>query len=217
MEKKDLENVKYGIVFIYFGFFVYSIFIYLGHMYSNIIIELLGGNIEYIDYIRTLLSIFPIFSIFILIGIWLLTSPYLNIWGFTFLKKTLRTFSIIYFILASSILYSAITDNLDNAVVFADLKTIIWRIGLSIFLVFLTLYYYHFRKKNHIVFNLVCLVLSILQDVYYYSTKLTQLDNAVRTYDTLLLILTLFIFILLSVNVFIFHNFILIQYRVKKY
>lgn len=217
MEKKDLANIKYGIVFIYFGFFVYSFFIYVGHMFSSDIIEFMGGNIEYTNYIRTMLSIFPIFSLFMLIGVWLFTSPYLNIWGFTFLKKTLRSFIIIYFILALSIIYSALTNNLEKAVIFADLKTILWRIGLSLFLVFVSIYYHYFKKNNYIILTLASLVISVLHDVYYYSTKLAQIDNPTRSMDTTLFITTIFIFLLLSANIFILHNFILIQYRIKKY
>lgn len=216
MEKKDLANVKLGIVFLYLGFFIYTFLLHVGLIYSNEIINLLGGKIEYLTYIRTLLAVLPFFSIFILIGIWLYTSTYLNIWGIIFLKKTLRTLTIIYFVLALSILYSALTHNLENAVILADLKTIIWRISLSLFLIFTTLYYYYFKKKNYIVFTLICLVLSVLHDVHYYSTKLTQLDNSSKDIDPTLFVSTVLIFLLLSANIFIFYHFISIQYRIKK-
>lgn len=202
----ELKKIRLGFILALIGVILYPVVVFLGHITAKYIIDFLSLDISYPDYIRYILTYSPIFSILILIGGFLFTFPEFNFWGANIVKKFIRTLLIFYFILAFIISYYSLNNDIYGAVVYADLKSVIWRLLVCSYLVYLSIYFYYFELNKWMIYSIIILFLSLIQDFIYYTIKLITLFNVQQNenIETIQLIATIFIFVALIIPGFKF-------------
>lgn len=191
--KKLNDSFKYALI----GIFLYPVLVFLGHLFPGVFIDLIDQEMSFSQFIRLLLIIAPCFSIFFLISVFKITTVDIGILFEKQIRIIFRIVIILYVLSAITISVSALFSNLELAEFTNNFKTIFWRGGSMFAFLYIAYLYFEFNELEWGIVSLGFLIISLFEDIYYYSLRIESLTHKTKAFsidETLLLLSAVVLF-----------------------
>lgn len=174
MDKDDLIKLKLSVFFVFLGIIGYPFTIYFAHFFPNFFIDTFAPGLSRETFIRFILSVSPMFSVFFLIAAWNFTSIQIGSNFDRIIKISIRIIFLVYFIFVIYIPFSAIAGSIYKLSTVVTIKTIIWRFVCIFAYLYFAYLFLNFRDKANSIITMAVLMINLIQDLTYYFLQIEK-------------------------------------------